>query len=700
MSALSKKQWIGVAVTAWILLMVWCMPLTMKTAILEFEVPSLSAGTPATFTVTSEKAYSPSYTVISVVESGTVHLKIDREYIAVDSVRLYEQTVADAVVRMNVCGSVTDLADNAAASIDSEIFVKQADGALMLSPQALETVEDGIRSPTLFRAYATFLVLFTAAMIALYRFVKPRLGTVKALTAVGIPVGSLIMLAVAEGKQWLDNDIEIFGRTVTAWIPITVLVVLANAVLLTVYLYPKKKKSTAWVVLGMYVLIFVFAGAKIVFYGNHVAHTPDETAHIGYVAYLTKTGECIPQFENIEKVTLIENDNKTLLATFEPDSVGHLKHPPTFYHIARLTNSITFHEDGTFSVDLFSLRMVGAVMVMAALALLFYIGYTRFKNASPLVHLVYAAVCVAVPMLTYCASGVNNDSMTLLTVTVFFLGVLRFLEKKRNFGTYLLIGIGVCATAITKFTAGIVVVAAALIVLTATLIKEKNVKQLLSPAFLIPLVLYSVPLAYYLYMYIQYGSFQPNMFEIDPEYARTTGFYVDVVSRSSKSFLEYISYFLTSFMKTWTGVMSHINLPKSDVSWLSEQNVALVAIWFVPFLFAKKSLRNKSPYSTAVIAGGAGVFTAVAAQLINGYNVFTVRGYMGGFQSRYYLCAIMFFAFGLALAVRKTTETLESKGRYATLIRQFVETGAVVFVGMLFYEDILYFLMHFTEYIK
>ncbi len=697
-----KKPYIAVvAVLLLALLAVWVVPLSMKTAILEFEVPALDAGTKATVTITSEEAYSPSYTIIGVESEGTIHIRLDREYLSVDRVVIHELDVVNAVRRMNVCGSVTNVADYAAASIDSDIFVQEADGTVILSDKALETIDDGLHHPIMLRVYLTFLLLFAAAMFVLYRFVKSRLGTIKALTVIGIPVGTLLAIAVAEGKRLLDTDIEFRNEEIVSWIPVVVIMLLLDVLLLAAYLCPKNsQKFTTVVVVCVYLFAFAFAGAKILFYNERVANTPDETSHIGYVAYLTKTGELIPQFENIEHASLIEDDNTTMHLSFTPGTVSYLKHPPTFYHIARLANSITFLEDGTFTVDLYSLRMVGGIMVMAALALMFYIGFTRFKKSSPLVHLVFAAVCVAVPMLTYCASGVNNDSMTLLTVTVFFLGILRFLENKRHIGTYLLIAVGICATAITKLTAGIVVVLAALIVLTVTLIKEKNIKQLLSPAFLIPLVLYLVPLAYYLYMLKNYGSFQPNMFEMNPEYSRATGFYVDVVSRSSKSLLEYINYFLTNFMKTWTGVMSHINLPKSDASWLSEQNVALVAIWCIPFLFAKKSLRDKSPYATAVIAGCVGVFAAVAAQLVNGFNVFTARGYMGGFQSRYYLCAILFFAFGLALAVQKTTDSLENKGRYAGILRRFVETGAVLFVGMLFYEDILYFLMHFTQYIK
>ncbi len=696
-----KKYHIAVvAVLLAALLAVWVVPLSMKTAILELEVPALDAGAKATVTITSDEAYTPSYTIISSATEGTIHIKLDREYLSVDRVEIAELDVVNAVKRLNVCGSATNLADYAAASIDSDIFVQEADGTVIFSDKALRTINYGIHHPTMLRVYLTLLVLFAAAMFVLYRFVKSRLGTIKALTVVGIPVGSLIAIAVAESKRLLDTDIEFRNEKIVSWIPVAVMMLILNVLLLAVVLCPKNKRITTVVVLCIYLFAFVFAGVKILFYNERVANTPDETAHIGYVAYLTKTNELIPQFENIERPLLIENDNTTMHLSFTPGSINHLKHPPTFYHIARLANSITFLEDGTFKVELFSIRMVGAVMVMAALALMFYIGFTRFRNASPLVHLVLAAICVAVPMLTYCASGVNNDSMTLLTVTVFFLGVIRFLENKRGIGTYLLIGVGICATAVTKLTAGIVVVIAALIVLTVTLIREKNVKQLLSPAFLVPLVLYLVPLAYYLYMYKHYGGFQPDMFELNPEYSRANGFYVDVVSRTSKSLLEYIGYFFTQFMRTWTGVMSHINLPKNDSSWLSEQNVALVAIWFVPFLFAKKSLRNRSPYSIAVIAGCAGVFAAVAAQLVNGFNVFTSRGYLGGFQSRYYLCAILFFAFGLALAIQKTTEALEHRGRYAGILRRFIEAGAVVFVGVLFYEDILYFLMNYSQYIK
>ncbi|MBQ3094201.1 MAG: glycosyltransferase family 39 protein [Clostridia bacterium] len=683
---------------ALLLLLIWVFPMTMKTCYLRFRVPSLPEGTASSFTVYADSAFEPCYTVDATVQDGAFLIKLVREYLAVDRVEIGNAQAADAVTALEVRGNAVGLADYTAAALDTGVIVHEGNRTAALSPAALDAVSHGVHNPWMMRVLGTLavvmLAVFTAGVCALHK----RFGMVTTLTVVGIGVGCVCMVGVAALQGLFEKTIPLGPWDVPNWLPVLILTA-AMAVLCVLCLLIKEgtRGCQAFIVV-IYAAALLLGVGKMAFYTERVANAPDEPAHIGYVAYLTKTGELVPQFENIELAALLHEDDHTMLMTFAPGTMSYLKHPPTYYHIMRLANAVEFHNDGTFTVYVERMRLFSMAFVAAAIVLLFYLGFTRLKQ-EPVVHLLYAAVCTMVPMLMFTSAGINNDSFSLFTVALFFWGIVRYLENKRNAATYWLITVGISLSVITKVTAGIVVALTALIVLTVTLCKERSIRELTRPAFLLSLLALLVPAVYFGYVFLKYGGIQPNMFSLDPAYARTTDFYVDIALRESFSFVQYILYFFAKFMETWTGIFGHVTLPKDQTAWLSLQNVALVAIWCFPLLYTKRNLRDKTPYSPGIIAAGIGVAVAVILQLFNGFNVFTTRGYLGGIQSRYYLCAIMFFAWAAAVAVEKALAAPENGDALSRRVRDAVKAVTVLYVGLLFYEDILYFLMHYDHYV-
>ncbi len=692
-----QTAWIALGAALVLTALIWLYPMSMKTAYMQLDVPSLSDGLPCDFTVHSSEAFEPQYTLPATVQQGSFLVKLDHEYLDVDRVEIHSREAASAITMLTVRGNAIGLADYAAASLGEGVVVFEESGQAILSPEALKTVQEGLRSPWMIRAMLTALVVLVLLVWALGAWLKKRCGTIAMLTVLGVVFGCVFMLFDAFNLGFMGKAIPFMQTAIPNWLPIIALTAVMAVLVIVCLLTKGDSRFAKAVIVGVYAAALVLSVGKMAFYSERVGHTPDESAHIGYVAHLTQTGDIVPRFEDIRLASQESDNGDSLVMKFNKGSMSYLKHPPTYYHIMRLANAIEFQDDSHFTVNITQLRWFSMAFVIAALLMMFYIGFTRLRG-EPLVHLVYAAVCTLVPMFAYAASGVNNDSLTLLTVTVFFFGILRYLENKRNVATYLLIVGGIAMTVVTKVTAGIVVAIAAVIVLVAAMIKEKSVKTLLSWQFWVSLPLLALPAAYFGYVFLKYGGFQPNMFSLAPEYARTTGFYVDAVERGSRSFVQYTSYFFEKFMQTWTGISSHIALLKSDGSWLSLQNIALVSIWFVPALYGKRSLRNKSPYALGAVAGCVGVLAAVVMQLFNGFDVYVGRGYLGGFQSRYYLCAIVFFAFGAALALEKLLASLDRDDRHVQWLRQSMKSLAVIFVGLLFYEDILYFLMQFTQY--
>ena len=480
--------------------------------------------------------------------------------------------------------------------------------------------------------------------------------------------------------------------------PVLAVMAVAAVLIALCLVASKVSKFGKRLVVAVYILALVFSVGKMLFYSERVGNTPDETAHIAYVAQMQQSGKILPDYEHLRLAAVLSKNGHLWEFSLPENSTNYLGHPSLYYVLMRMAGGITFTSDTVFVANVFRLRLFSIGLTMLGLSLMCYLGLSRIKS-SPLVHLLYAAVCTSVPMFAYGASGVNNDALTYVTVPLFFWGILRYLEKQRTFSTYLLIALGISATVLTKLTAGVMVAVAALIVLTVTLIREKNIRELFKPAFLLTLAVYAVPAVYYLLMYTRYGHFRPNFFELNPEFAYTSVFYTDPANRVSHSALSYFHYFYMNFMRTWTGISSHVSLVKPSFNWGSVQNVALVLVWFAPWLLAKRTLRRQSPYSLGAIAGCIGVVVAMALQFFNGYNGFLSRGYMGGFQSRYYLCMAFVLAFALALAMEKVLAYLNGEARHTVWLKHSVECFTALYIGLLFYEDFIYFLLYFRQYV-
>ena len=89
----------------------------------------------------------------------------------------------------------------------------------------------------------------------------------------------------------------------------------------------------------------------------------------------------------------------------------------------------------------------------------------------------------------------------------------------------------------------------------------------------------------------------------------------------------------------------------------------------------------------------------VVMQFINGYNDLLNRGYVGGYQSRYYLCAIAMFALCATVLVEKALTTCDQNKRDYPIVKKILICATVVFIGLLAYEDFIYFLVHYNNYL-
>ena len=681
-------------IVAALVILMWLVPFRTKNVSVSLTADASFDGQSVAVTITDRHAYRTEYRFEKTVSNGSVTFLIPYEYRRFESITIHHTSFASAVNGMQVLSNAIYQGDFVTARADGQLV--NTDGTL--NETAVNTIEDGRGHQWLSKLIITAIVLLILILVWVYRACSRRLGTFKAIFLLVMLCAGIVVIFVAVACQPLAVPIYLGGVTVSNVTLAATVACVMLALTAACVVCDTDGKAAKRLIITVYVLACTFALGKMLFYTEKVAGTPDEISHISYVASLEQSDSLFVPFEDKMLAARISNDNETLHAVFEEGTVNNLRHPPLYYWLCDAVDSVTFLEDGTFTVDLDRLRGVGIALTMAALVLMAYIGYTRLKRY-PLVHLTFAAVAVSVPMLTYVAAGVNNDSLTFLTVTVTFLGLLRYHEHRRNTLTYTLIALGISTTLMTKMTAGILVTVAALTMLLVTLAREKNAKELLTRRFFITLPLYAAAGAYYLYVFACYGGFQPSLPSLNEAYAHTTGFYPAPEARTVMGIVPYISYFAAMFFFTWTGIAGHILVLKPGGSAVLEFLAPSCVLLFL-LLLLSKTIRRGMRYVRPVGAMGIGMAVTLVMQMVNGYNIFMERGYGGGVQSRYYLCIMAALALCAAMLVQKALEKTDRPAGTARTLRGIAVVATAVFVLMLFYDDFPYFLLHFSDYLR
>lgn len=470
---------------------------------------------------------------------------------------------------------------------------------------------------------------------------------------------------------------------------------IAALVIFTIY-SSKLPFKRGYAIAFIYACMLVYSVVQIGYYMIYVGHTPDEMRHISYIVYLEESGKLIPEFSNMRFLT------DTNPASFVPNSVNQLGHPPLYYHIMRLCNPIDNLGNGEYYIHLLRLRVFSACFGILALVIVFYLGYRKITKKLPVLHLLYSAIIVSIPMSLYNLSGVNNDTFVLLGCSIFFWGFLNLSEGKEKYGTYWLIALGFAFTILSKLTAGLILILMSSIYIIWHCTKEKSVKLILCRQFLSTLLIYLITIAYFLMVYNQVHSFQPSLANIDMEYYQKTAFYVAFEDRMAMGLKDYFFYYWDEFFKTWTGIASHIGLLK-QTSWLSYDRFFAIIVTFLPiFCFF---IKNDKTYIKMFISFYASLVFVVIMQFWNAYNGFYfVSGYPGAYQSRYYLCVLPMLAFiavwlleYLYTAAKEKLGALNDNSKAFQNVSKAITVVGITASSFLLYSGFLYFILNYSN---
>lgn len=451
-------------------------------------------------------------------------------------------------------------------------------------------------------------------------------------------------------------------------------------------------KVAIYITLG---IIFIY---KVNFYTDKVARFPDEIMHISYVAYLEESDKIIPSFKEMYSLNddIDLNEDKTT-GYFVNGYYNYLGHPPLYYNLLRLAGTASVKDD-IITVNIELMRTISHIIGYLGMAVAFYIGFKKIRRL--FLNLLFATIIVMVPMMSYSIAGVNNDTLCFLAINILLLGLIRFTEDKRGYLTYALVGVGVFTAVLTKLTAGLIVMIAGIIFIIYTIIKEKSFKIITCKEFIVTLPLYICVLLYYIYIYYKYGTIMPSLSIIDPEYFKTASyFYVKESERIHLNFGQYFEHFKESFIRSWSGIHSHVSLEKRDVV-DDGLKAAYTSILILPILGSIVS--NKDKVRKVFTYVYIGVVLAILYQFKSAHSAFINNGYLGGFQSRYYLCAIVSMAILVCYLVDFIIELIEKyiKNTFvSSIIKCIVVVGVLYFVYVLYIGDFPYFIDKFDNYL-
>lgn len=524
-----------------------------------------------------------------------------------------------------------------------------------------------------------------------------------------------------EGSNDMNSDISFElimkgpNRFLTVFIPFTIfyLILIASVFYKSLRINPKK------LILTIYICAFIFSGFKMFFYLNYARVDQfDELAHISYVAYLEENNDIvIPKFSDVKilmKYTAQEQenpyDNVTSTGVYSgnyegkfTEAINYLGHPPLYYHIMKLTNSVTINGDRV-TVNLTRMRVCNIFIVLSCIFLMFYIGYTRISK-KPYLHLLFALIINSVHMLLYEGASVNNDNLTLVGVTVFLLGAIRYCEKKYNIKTYIIVALGIVLTVLSKLSAGAIVVIAALILVIWNCISEKNIKFIFNKQFFVTLPIYLLGMSYFIYVFFTEGTFQPSLSTYGAEqFTNNSLVYVQPELRTQLTFWEFFKSFWSGFFAQWTAGVPSFPARRSI---FTITRIGTLLFWVIPLgIFTKYIRKNGDNKIKVYLSMVIGTIVALVLQFNRGFKDFYfISGHVAR-QSRYYVCLTLMFALIIIFILETWMNKSENDFNIAYGNRNLILTKesiikviCIVYSSLLFFEGFIQCIINNTNYL-
>lgn len=457
-----------------------------------------------------------------------------------------------------------------------------------------------------------------------------------------------------------------------------------------------ESKSNEIKIYFAYVILFALFVFKMFFYAYEGFPIPDQEAQMSYIIYMEQNPDVIiPVFEDISAYDVKEKivDGNTVYYEMEwTEEHCYLGHPPLYYKMMQLCNTVDIADDGTVYINFTQLSNCNIILTSITMIIALMAGYKLIsqKTNSWHYHLLYAAICTTLPLYGYIGSGPNNDNLCNLGMVIFWLGLISYCEKRYCYKTFWLVALGICICMFAKLTSGLIVLIATVIVIVFDIVRTKKLGIVLNKYFPTTLPLYLIVLGYFVSIYVQYGTFQPSYGQfVSAEEYTASQFYVAEEHRVILSFEDHFKHFFSGIWQTWTATYE-TNYMLVRNGWVSFGYFVVMVVFILCIVIGIKKMTKNAEEKNEIInvAMGIAMFCTLMYHYWTNYNGHKAGGYMGGYQARYYMPCIPIVAIGVV----KFLQSIKMKRTPTYVLIESIV--AIVLSMLLIYSDIGYFIMN------
>lgn len=374
--------------------------------------------------------------------------------------------------------------------------------------------------------------------------------------------------------------------------------------------------------LALFMLGFVVLQGVVMAQHTPLSYPPDEMPHLSYIQDSIRSPVALPNYTD-----------GSIMGFKQPN---YLAHPPLYYSSLGIVGKLFGLNP---RADYLTFRLISVGLV--ALGLVCVILTAREMRLTQGITALLLFACASVPMFSYVAGSVSNDTLLYTGMAMSFYALARFANAGRKgpdvVASVLLLA-GLLVVFMTKATGAV------FMVLFLTVWGLRNIRQL-QPTVLIQnywryvAVLAVIVGGYYVYTLAQYGSVFPTPGRL----------YGNNPPAQPLDLPDYAREYVGAMWRRLHGIMSHLSVTPIEERWQSAfytmaclPIVGWLVVRFSTPLLTSNRLANR--YFDAMALATLGT---VLVHVLFGYRGYLGNGVLSGFQPRYYmyLLPVLWFPF-------------------------------------------------------
>lgn len=374
--------------------------------------------------------------------------------------------------------------------------------------------------------------------------------------------------------------------------------------------------------LALFMLGFVVLQGVVMAQHTPLSYPPDEMPHLSYIQDSIRSPVALPNYAD-GRIMGFKQSN-------------YLAHPPLYYSALGMVGKV-FALNPRSDYLMFRLISVGLV----GLGLAFVILTAREMRLTQGVTALLLFACASVPMFSYVAGSVSNDTLLYTGMAMCFYALARFANAARRgpdaLASLLLLG-GLLVVFLTKATGAV------FMVLFLAGWALRNIRQM-QPTVLLQnywrylAVLSVIVGGYYLYTLVQYGS-------VFPTAGRLYGSNPPV---QPLSLPDYAREYVGAMWRRLHGIMSHLSVTPIEERWQPAFYVmaCLPIVGWLVVRFSTPLLTSNRLVIRYFDAMALATLGTVVVHLLFGHRAYLGNGVLSGLQPRYYmyLLPVLWFPF-------------------------------------------------------